>query len=304
MTAPATGGLVEAAAAGGAGEEPDAGFTELTFTHSSPVDRWLGEDPDHTSDLVVALRRLVEEMWVLRHDTGRLVSARPSTDPQFPQYRYRYDTGYGGALLVRTGDHTVHVIGNSAAADRTRRAMAEGAVHGWTLHPLPDTRTPLHVLHPMLTTRYYGLLSRSDYATVEEVAATPDIALLDLRGAGPKFITAIRAAIADLHLGHLADLPINAPSPAEDSTTRRQQLVDQLDPDAALRNRDLVELLVRSSIPATGLQVIARALNAEPAPPADPTVVALLDTAGETAVLGYYTGTRAGLPPDGTDRSV
>ena len=64
--------------------------------------------------------------------------------------------------------------------------------------------------------------------------------------------------------------------------------------EAVLRSRHFVELLARSSIPPTALQLIATALNAEPVPPADPAVVALLDTAGEHAILTRYTRTDAG----------
>lgn len=272
-----------------ADERDGDGFARLRFAYWAPIDADWRHEREHTPDLVESVRRLLEFMGNLRYDTGRLASARPAVDGP---YSLRYDTGYGATLLIRTGDRTVLVLGDSDVADRVRTIVAAGAVHSWTLHPLPATSTPLRVLQAALGTRYYGLLSSSDYATVEEVNATPDTALLDLRGAGPKFITAVRTAIDDLNLGHLADLPITAPSPAEHSAARRQQLLDQLDPATALRNRDFLELLVRSSIPATGLTVIARALDAEPAPPADPYVIALLDTAGEIAVLGYYTRTR------------
>lgn len=269
-------------------------FASLVFPYWAPIDsRVVGEEPEYDNDLTVALRRLLELMWNLRYDSGRLASARPAYDRT---YTLRFDTGYGAAMLFRTGEHTVHVVGDSEVADRTRQALAAGSLRRWTLHPVPGASTQLRVLQSTLTTRYYGVLSRNDFLTVEEVDATPDAGLIDLHGAGRKFITAVRTAIADLSLGQLADLSINAPSPAEDSATRRQQLLDHLDPGTALRNRDLVELLVRSSIPGTGLKVIAQALDAEPAPPADPHVVALLDTAGEAAVLGYYTGTRSNGP--------
>jgi hypothetical protein len=121
--------------------------------------------------------------------------------------------------------------------------------------------------------------------------------LLELRGAGAKFVEAVRTAVADLGLGELADLSIAAPSPTDQVAERRQLLTRQLEPGPVLRNRDLVELLARSSIPPTGLRLVADALNAEPAPPADPAVVAILDTAGEHAILTHYTRTHADEEP-------
>ena len=49
---------------------------------------------------------------------------------------------------------------------------------GWELHPVQAGRTPLGVLAEPLfavsgTVRYYNILARSDFCTVEELAATP-----------------------------------------------------------------------------------------------------------------------------------
>ncbi|SRR6266851_193106 len=72
-------------------------------------------------------------------------------------------------------------------------------------HPAPDGHTPLRVLAAPLQAlaghqRFYNLLDRTGFAYVEEVIATPDRCLLDLRNGGPKLIAAVRKVIADLHL--------------------------------------------------------------------------------------------------------
>lgn len=73
-------------------------------------------------------------------------------------------------------------------------------------HPVPDGRTPLQVLAAPLHTPWRATrgsttcLTGADSLTVEEVIATPDRCLLDLRNGGPKLIAAVRKVIADLRL--------------------------------------------------------------------------------------------------------
>ena len=81
--------------------------------------------------------------------------------------------------------------GDSQVAAEARQALTAREVPGWTLQPVRSSSTPLHVLQPLLATRYYGILSRNGFSTVEEVEATPDIGLLALRGAGAKFLDAV-----------------------------------------------------------------------------------------------------------------
>lgn len=246
---------------------------------------------------MTALHGVLSHLVALHLDTATLWAAHLAEGE--PEYPYRADEKLGGADLFRTSGRTVHVVGDSQVAAEARQALTAGEVPGWTLQPVRSSSTPLHVLQPLLTTRYHGILSRNGFSTVEEVEATPDIGLLALRGAGAKFLDAVHTAVADLGLGELAATRVAAPSPAEEAARRRQLLARQLEPGAALRNRDFVELLARSSIPATGLRLIVDALNAEPPPPAAPAVVALLDTAGENDLLAYYTRSRAGTsaPP-------
>jgi hypothetical protein len=63
-------------------------------------------------------------------------------------------------------------------ASGLRELIARGGAPGWQLRPVPVGRTPLRELaDPLLTAsrsnRYYNLLDRNGFSTVEEVAATP-----------------------------------------------------------------------------------------------------------------------------------
>ncbi len=98
---------------------------------------------------------------------------------------------------------SLHVVGESPLAEEFRRLVATGAVPGWRLHPVPPGRTPLDALASPLLRRtgsmhFYNILERNRFAYVEEVAATPDEGLLELRNSGPRLITAVRAVISEL----------------------------------------------------------------------------------------------------------
>jgi hypothetical protein len=100
---------------------------------------------------------------------------------------------------VRPGQ-SMHVVGVSPLAAELRRLLMAGAEPGWALHPVPGGRTPLHTLavplrHLSGNGRFYNLLDRSGFVYVEEVAATPDECLMDLRNGGPGFVAAVRQAI-------------------------------------------------------------------------------------------------------------
>lgn len=266
-----------------------AAANPVVILYRTPLGSWEGL-PDEAPDVTSALRGLAGLMGARNRDSAKMWAARRADDEfGFP---YRLEEALGGANLFLIGRRAAHVVGDSQVAAEARQALTAGDVQGWTLQPTRPSSTPLHVLRPLLTTRFYGILTRHRYSTVEEVEATPEAGLFALGGAGVKFIDAVHTAIADLGLGEIADLPITTPSTADQAAHRRQLLTRLLDPGPALRNRDLVELLARSSVPPTALRLIADALNSEPAPPADPAVVALLDTAGEQAILGHYTRTR------------
>lgn len=117
-----------------------------------------------------------------------------------------YEPG-GRALVFRPWPaRSLHVVGDSPLAAEFRRLLTAGEVLGWELHPVPAGRTPLHVLAGPLhelsgSVRFYNLLDREGFAWAEEVAATPDGCLLELRNSGMKFVAAVRQVLADCGLG-------------------------------------------------------------------------------------------------------
>lgn len=254
----------------------------LIFHYRIPLNAWASR-PRTAADLTAAVRGALGQFLAPFQDSGELWAARRGGHPE---------QEWGSALLFRATTRTVHVAGEGRLAGLTREAVVAGTAPGWSLHPVSESRTPLEVLEPLLPTRCYGLLTRAGFGSLEELEATPDSGLLRLRGAGPKFLRAVRAAMDEAAPGGRPAVPVVDPVGTEEVARRRQLLARALDPGAALRNREFVELLARSSIPASALRLIARALNAEASPPADPTVVALLDTAGEDGILGYYTRSR------------
>jgi hypothetical protein len=117
------------------------------------------------------------------------------------------DEALGHALVFRLWPARVlHVVGGSLLASEFRRLLAVGAVPGWDLHPVLAGHTPLHVLAGPLhrlsgSYRFYNLLERHGFASVEEVAATPEACWLELRNCGTRFIAAVRQALAGLRPG-------------------------------------------------------------------------------------------------------
>jgi hypothetical protein len=124
--------------------------------------------------------------------------------PHILSYWARLKSGdLGTATVFRAWPaRSLHVTGASALAAELRSLIAAGEAPGWELHPVPEGRTPLHALAvPLLrlsgSNRFFNLLDRSGFAYVEEVAATPDECLLDLRNGGPRFVAAVRQVLGE-----------------------------------------------------------------------------------------------------------
>jgi hypothetical protein len=189
----------------------------------------------------------------------------------------------------------LHVIGNSLMAAQLRELIATGIASGWELHPVVATQTPLRVLAEPLAAlsgaeRYYNLLRRSGFATAEEVAATPDECLRQIRQVGHQMVAAVRKVIADLGW----DSPdMTHPTTGHPVTERRRLIIGRLAVEHRLRYREFADMLARSSMPLAALGKIADSLSAEATPPADPLVCLLLDTVGETDLARYYQRTHA-----------
>jgi len=194
----------------------------------------------------------------------------------------------------------LHVVGMSPMAWRLRELVAAGAAPGWALHPVPPGRTPVKRLaKPLLAVsgaaRFYNLLLRSGFATVEEVAATPDADLLLLRQVGPAMVAAVRQVLGDLGLGSPEDA---RPAPAGLMAERLMRIAGLLAGPQRERYRDFAGMMARSSLPPDALTAIAESLSAEPVPAADPLVCLRLDTAGEAELAAYYQQTHNPVPGD------
>ena len=167
----------------------------------------------------------------------------------------------------------LHVVGQSPLAEEFRRLIRTGAVSGWYLHPVEPGRTPLDVLAgPLLrrcgSMRFYNLLDRQGFTYVEEVAASPDEGLLELRNIGPRMITAVRAVISEL-----------GPADAGTSATGTSDAADARNPEnspAALPPAIVPALRVMASwaIAERGARTLGDLLTLAPAAAGMPSDVA------------------------------
>jgi len=94
------------------------------------------------------------------------------------------------------------VVGESPLADELRKLLEAGEAPGWTLYPVPGSRTPLRVLAEPLrqasgSVRIHNLLTREGFVYAEELAV-PGECLLGLPNGGPKFAAAVRQVLGDL----------------------------------------------------------------------------------------------------------
>jgi hypothetical protein len=115
---------------------------------------------------------------------------------------------YNRALLVRCEGRRVLVVGHDPVAHEVRALLAKGFA-GWDLQRLPEPQVLLETAEPILGHRAYNMLTREGFRTVDEVAATPDAALLNIRNIGQKSLAAIHDMVT-AHTGGLLD-----PAPAE-----------------------------------------------------------------------------------------
>jgi hypothetical protein len=198
---------------------------------------------------------------------------------------------WGAAQVCRVWPGRIlHVVGGSPMASRLRELLADSAA-GWEPHQVRAGRTPLSVLAGPLfavsgSVRYYNTLARSDFCTVEELAATPEDCLRQITQVGAKMAAAIRQV--------LRDLDWDSPGAAADAVTgRRAFIAARLAGEHQVRYREFAGMLARSPLSAAALATIAGSLSAEAAPPADPQVCQLLAAAGEADLATYYQRTHA-----------
>jgi hypothetical protein len=192
------------------------------------------------------------------------------------------DEDQGSALLVRRPGRHVHVVGGDPLADRIRELLgASEGPGGWRLHPLPATASLLEAAEPLLGHRAYMMLTREGFRTVEELAATPDIALLGLRNIGPKTLGAINTAVT-AHTG----------AGSVERDRRRAYLTHRLDLSFEARDALFLDALAASTVPIETVEAILTALARRAARPSRPQIGQLLCASGETELATLYERSR------------
>ena len=192
------------------------------------------------------------------------------------------DGDSGRALVFRREQRRLHVVGSTPVADRVRELLGAGFT-GWGLYPVQDGWTLLEIAEPILGHRAYNLLTREGFTTIEELAATPDAGLLDLRNLGAKSLTAIHDAVTTYAGPSLA-----RPSELLVQATRRAHIEIGLSAEHRSRNAEFLAALSRSSVPLEAVDAILASLRTEPLPPVDDTVALLLLTAAEPDLAALY----------------
>jgi len=180
----------------------------------------------------------------------------------------------------------VHVVGSSWLARQMRDLLRAGRVAGWGLHELPETTTSVYALFPYLPNATITILEKYPFATVEEIVATPDEGLRDLRRLGATGVAAIRAACAHPEVAEFSTPALDRAVPA-----RMSAYEDRLLPAYRDRYTSFLGRLAQLALPDNAVARILESINAEPLPPADPTVIAVLEAAGATDLLAYYSRT-------------
>jgi len=99
----------------------------------------------------------------------------------------------GEVSLFPREDKSVVVIGHNALGDAVRSALP---VRGWCAHRLPAEVTLLSTLWDELGGRTVLILRRAGFLSIDEVAAVPDVGLLDIRNLGMPTIAKIRMVAA------------------------------------------------------------------------------------------------------------
>lgn len=170
------------------------------------------------------------------------------------------------------------------------RALLRDGVNGWRLHELPAAQTSLKDAEPLLGPRIYAMLDRYGFTTLEEIAAVPDLGLLDIRHFGPKTRLVVDAAPAAHRL-------LDDPAVRAAQQRRRRLIASRLSAAHRARNATLLDLVAVSDLEISAVDTIVESLAAETVPPADPAVLQLLDEAGQPELTTLYARTHTPAEP-------
>ncbi|WP_163548096.1 DNA-directed RNA polymerase subunit alpha C-terminal domain-containing protein [Candidatus Frankia nodulisporulans] len=224
--------------------------------------------------------------------TPQFIGGRERSSTVREQYADR--AGLEVTLYGLAESREIHVIGQNRLADQMRDLLRGNQIPAWRLHELPRKQTPVHALYALLSVRSANLLRLVPFLSVEEVAAVPDEALLELRGLGQGSLTEIRSALTDPSLREYTG--VLTPSWPDPSGERPEHdggddIAARLRPEHRLRYRDFLRGLAAAGLSAAALDTILDSISAEPVPPGDPIVEDLLQIANATDLLTYYTDT-------------
>jgi hypothetical protein len=199
-----------------------------------------------------------------------------------------------GVLLVRRPDRRVHLV-DAGGVGEDLRGLLRAGVDGWRLHELPAAQTPLQDAAPLLGPRVYAMLIRYGFGTLEELAAVPNLGLLDIRHFGRKTRLVVDAALAAHQL--LDDSAARAAR-----RLRRRHIDQQLSAAHRARNAPLLDVLARSDLELSAVDSILASLAAEAVPPADPTVLQLLGESDRPDLAALYARTHTPAEPRSPSR--
>ncbi|CAM3456607.1 DNA-directed RNA polymerase subunit alpha C-terminal domain-containing protein [Tsukamurella hominis] len=145
---------------------------------------------------------------LVRIDVGRKLAGLERYEDQFTVFPpdHYYAPGEQAQLILIRGRNAVHVVGSGALADEIRTQLTTGAIPGYTLHPTPAGHTELRDVAPLFkagdphgTDRTYNVLSKQQFSTFEEIAATPAEHLRSIRNLGERALATIRKVAIQLY---------------------------------------------------------------------------------------------------------
>jgi hypothetical protein len=120
-------------------------------------------------------------------------------------------------------------------------------------HEPPVTQIPLNDAEPLLGPQVYATLARYGFSTLEEIAAVPDLGLLNIRHFGPNTRLVVDAVLAAYRL---------VDDPGIRAAQQRHHLNGRLSAAHRAHNAPLLDLLAISDLEIGAVDTIAESLAA------------------------------------------
>ncbi|XVQ14535.1 hypothetical protein ACQP1W_19005 [Spirillospora sp. CA-255316] len=267
-----------------AGEALEYCITTPADDYYLPRDSWIRLGDDMVKALAQAMERLEAP------DTGSLSFIAAPVK------------GWGSAdraTVYRIQDGVALVVGDRLLGrfqTQIRAALDRGDITGWSHLAPTEPEIPLKDVESRLGGRVYNRLAGLGFETLNQVLAVPEHTLRRQRNVGAHFLEKLR---------QFRDTESPVVRVAHARPVRQQphhvDLIRQRMSTASLhRYGNLVQPLGQCNLPESALNTIIDALNAEPLPPADPTVVQFLRDADESDLLNAYLRTHEAGPEAAT----